>query len=154
MKRVICILLAMVMIMGMTACSGRDIESYRKIEGMLLEIEEIPCLPMTKEEFDMAHHFIKVSYAGESYIPSPIEEQVMKMKDEDYRKILDFCLDNIEKNKFKDYSENVDDGTMYRFTAYDENGGAHLIYDGYIYQNKELCDIVSTVASYSLDNAV
>ncbi|MBO4460327.1 MAG: hypothetical protein J5778_06705 [Clostridiales bacterium] len=153
MKRIICIILALVMIMGMTACSKRDIEKYRKIEGMLLEIEEIPCGPMTEEEYEMRHHLVKVSYAGDSYIPSPIEDQVMKMKDEDYRKILDFCLDNIEKNKFADYSEQADDGVMYKFTAYDEDGASHLIYDGYIYQNKELIDIVSTVTSYSLDNA-
>lgn len=139
------------MFMGMTACSKTDIEKYKKVEGDMLVIEYIPGGPISEEEYEMAHKKIRVTYSGDACIPNPINEYCAKMKDEDYSKVLDFCLKNMENNKFADYSEQVDDGATYIFTAYDENGKEFKIYEGSIYDNKELKDIVSTISYYQVD---
>ncbi len=151
MRKALSLVLALVMFVGVTACSTTDIEKYKQYKGDMLVIEYIPGGPVSEEEYEMAHKKIRVTYSGDACIPNPVNEYCARMKDEDYRKVLEFCLKNMENNKFKDYSEEVDDGSIYIFTAYDENGKEFKLYEGSIYNNQDLKDIVSTISYYQVD---
>ena len=125
-----------------------DLNEVHKIEGTLLEITQMPQGEMTLEEFEASVSTISVSYSGLAYIPNPIFSDGMEMKDEDFLKVYNFCKDAYEKGTYSDYKEDVCDGTTYTFTYYDENGTAHVLYSGYIYNNKKLNDIIDTIAYY------
>ena len=89
--------------------------------------------------------------AAEPISQNPVNVQGVKMSDDDYLKIYNFCKDAIAKNKFTKYSEDICDGTTYRFVFYDTQGNEHLIYDGYCYDNKELREIKKLISKYRLE---
>ena len=126
-----------------------NIEEIQKNEGNLLVIKNHPQEAMTVEDYQNASHEITVSYDG--YVKLPGNLTGLKMKDEDFVKIYEFCTKNAEKSKFAKYSEDVCDGDTYTFTYYDLDGNPHVIYDGYCYSNKELQDILNTTGNYQLD---
>ena len=153
MKRKLLITIALLLALVMTGCGGRkiDLEQIHSIDGSLLEITRTPQGEMTLEEFESSIYTISVSYSGRAFIPNPVYTDGVEMTDEDFKKVYNFCLDAYEKDKFADYSEEVCDGSTYSFTYYDETGEPHRLYSGYIYSNKELNDIIDTVAMYSVD---
>jgi len=153
MKRIICILMAVITIIGMTACgkSKVDIEKLKQIKGTMLTITSSSQGEMTQEEYEKSKYEISVSYEGAAYIPNPVNSTGIMITDKDYLKIYNFCTNSVKTHKFNNYKEDVCDGTSYSFTFYDENGEAHKIYSGYIYNNKELSDIIDTITAYSVD---
>ena len=148
--KLISIVMTAVMAFGVMGCFAQktDIKELKKNGGIMLTIESIPQESMTKEQFESARSKQTVTYGGAAINPGSSEEDGIMLSDEDYMRIYNFCVEAVAKNKFADYKENVDDGTTYRFTFYDENGEAHLIYDGYMYHNRELMTIRGIVSSY------
>ena len=165
MKKLIAVIMTMVMLMGVAACDkeglgrGRrsgetetkyDIEKLQTYEGPMLEITSTIRAPLPDDmERD---HTLYVNYDGRIFIPhNPITESGVTIDDDDYMDLYNFCVESVENDTFADYSELFEDGVTYRFVFYDEDGHSHLIYDGYIYNNEELLDIVDIVAGYEMD---
>lgn len=153
MRKLIAAILILVMGLGMAACKKNDInvKELQKINGNMLEIHTTPQGPMTEEDLEIYSTTITVKYSGEIVFPFNDGNLDPKMKDEDYQTIYGICYDAVKTDKFRDYSEEVDDGTTYSFTFYDENGAAHNFYSGYIYNNKELSKILDIIGNYSID---
>ncbi len=169
MKKLLCILMAATMILGMAACSKDekksrskdrekketeeeiDLDEIRKNKGVLLEIRSTPQGAMTLEDFESGCYSMYVDYSGDARLPNPIEETALRMSDEDFLKIYLFCTESFEDDSFSGYSEDVCDGTTYTFIYYDLDGNAHTLYSGYIYSNEILTDIVYTVSAYQID---
>ena len=129
-----------------------DIEELQKNSGNMLVITRNPQEAMTAEQYEMARFEITISYEGDITIPgNPVNQTSLKLKNEDYIKFYRFGIDNAEKSKFANYSEDVCDGDTYTFTFYDTDGNPHVIYDGYCYENKDLQDILNTAYNYQLD---
>jgi hypothetical protein len=126
-----------------------NLEEIQKNQGTLLVIRNHPQEAMTKEDYDRSCYEITISYDG--YVKLPGNLDSLKMKDEDFVKIYEFCTKNAEKSKFANYSEDVCDGETYTFTHYDTDGNPHVIYDGYCYNNNDLQDILNTAYNYQLD---
>ena len=168
MKRFIALALIMSMLLGFAAC-GKDennsrrnsrretvasetesnkIEELQSIEGTMLEITSTIRLPV--EEGTDIDNTIIVEYNGDAY---EVDTGYLNchLSDEEYLTIYTFCTESVENNTFADYYEEVCDGVTYRFTFYDEDGNAHLIYDGYIYDNAELNSILSIFSNYYID---
>ena len=147
------------MLISMSACSLLktntktviDFDELKKLEGSILEIKVMPESEMTEEEFKQRNITYKVTYDGYVYIPNPVNYGGVKMSDEDYEKIVRFCIDTCETDKFKDYKEDVCDGVSYTFVYIDENSVSHKLYNGYTTSNNELKDIVNTVCKYQLE---
>ncbi len=127
-----------------------NIEEIQKNQGTLLVIKNHPQEAMTIEDYENSCYEVTISYDG--YVKLPRNKDSLKMKDEDFAKIYEFCTANADKSKFANYSEDVCDGDTYTFTFYDTDGNPHVIYDGYCYSNKELQDILDTAYDYQLDN--
>lgn len=125
------------------------IEEIQQNKGTMLVIRNHPQEAMTKEDYDRSCYEITISYDG--YVKLPGNPDSLKMKDEDFVKIYEFCTKKAEKSKFANYSENVCDGETYTFTHYDTDGNPHVIYDGYCYNNNDLQDILNTAYNYQLD---
>lgn len=69
-----------------------------------------------------------------------------------YCNIIGFLFVLMAENQFGGYTdEEVADGTTFTFVYYDENGGAHVLYDGYCYENKTLTKVREIIGKYSLD---
>ena len=153
MKKIISIFMTLILVFGFAACKTRkvDLAEVQKHEGTLLVIHCIPSGEMTLEEFESSQYTSTVSYSGYANIPNPINPASLKMSDEDFLTIYNFCLDCYETNKYADYKEDACDGTQYSFTFIDENGTRHLLYSGYIYGCEELTNILNTVGNYSID---
>ena len=158
-KVVLSAVMAAVMAVGMLGCSipgikaKRDInlDEVHKIKGTLISITRQSAGVMSLEEFEKSSSTISVSYAGDAYIPNPINSVGLKMSDEDFLAVYEFCLDSYENGTFNDYYEDACDGTTYIFTYYDEVGEAHLLYSGYIYNNEALNDVINIITAYSID---
>jgi len=158
MRKLLSIVLTLVMAAGMFACSipggsakrNIDLEKVRQIKGTLLEITHQSAGEMTQEEFEASCYSQKVTYSGDAYNPFQVVGGI-KMSDEDFLEVYEFCLDAYENGTFDDYKEDVCDGSTFTFTYYDENGDAHTLYSGYIYGNEELSGIVDIIGKYSLD---
>ena len=117
----------------------------------MLVITGYPQEAMTKEMYDKAVTRWRLTYTGLAYNPNPIEEVGIKVTDEEYRRIYEFCQEAVAKNKFANYSEDVCDGTTYKFVFYDKDGKEHVIYDGYCYDNKELQEIKKLITKYQVE---
>ena len=125
------------------------IEEIQQNKGTMLVIRNHPQEAMTKEDYDRSCYEITISYDG--YVKLPGNLDSLKMEDEDFVKIYEFCTKNAEKSKFANYSEDVCDGETYTCTHYDTDGNPHVIYDGYCYNNNDLQDILNTAYNYQLD---
>ena len=170
-KKIVAALMAAVMMIGMAGCKDDnnksrkhkkekeekieiDIKELQEHEGPMLTISVIPCGEMTMEEYENYSYEFGVTYEGDAYIPNPVYESgysYLKMTDEDYEEIYRFCIESVANDTFKGYYEDVCDGTQYRFTFYDTDGEAHLIYSGYCYQNDDLQHIMDIIGMYCID---
>jgi hypothetical protein len=158
MKKLMSVVMILVLAFAMCGCafSGTgskkrniDLEKVRQHKGVLLEVTSHPQGPMTQEDVERYTNTQKVTYDGCAY--NPFNTMGIKMTDEDFLFIYEFCLDAYEKGLYKDYSEKVDDGMTFTFVYYDENGEAHVLYDGYCYDNKTLNKVRDIIGKYSLD---
>lgn len=158
MKKLISVFMILVLAFAMCGCSILEtgsnrrkvnLEEVRKHKGVLLEVTSHPQGPMTQEDVERYTNTQKVTYDGCAY--NPFNTQGIRMTDEDFLYIYEFCLDAYEKNLYRDYKEEVDDGTTFTFVYYDENGEAHVLYDGYCYENKTLSKVRNIIGKYSLD---
>ena len=151
------VLMIAVMALGMVGCgvsaraSKPDINELMKIKGDMLVIVSHPQMATTEEQYKNGILRMSVSYDGCANNPNPINNSLVKMPEDEYLKIYNFCVDAAAKNKFAGYKEQVCDGETYTFTFYDTEGQAHVLYDGYCYENKELKDIINMISKYSLD---
>ena len=150
--KILSILMVMVMALGMASCNKDevDINELQKHDGVMLTITRHPQEAMTIEDQRANTTVQKVTYDGLAYNPNPVNKDGIKMSDEDYLKIYEFCIKNVEKSKFKNYSEDVCDGDTYTFTFYDLDGKPTVIYDGYCYSNEDLQDIKKTIQKYAV----
>lgn len=73
------------------------------------------------------------------------------MSDSDLRFLYEFCIDAYENETFKDYKEDVCDGTTYSFVYYDLDGNAHTLYSGYCYENEALKKAYETITNYAFE---
>ena len=165
MKRFIALVLTITVLAGTAACGKTErnsrrrsseteskpdyrIEKLQEIEGTMLEITSTIRLPV--EEGTDIDNTVIVEYDGNAY---EVDSNYLNctLSDEEYMTIYRFCVESVENNTFADYYEEVCDGVTYRFTFYDEDGEAHLIYDGYIYDNEELQSIVNIFGNYYVD---
>lgn len=153
--KLVSLIMTAVLLSGIAGCRNNkaDIKELQKNKGVMLEIRGYPQEEMTEEDYQAACFVMvqTVYYDGTAYNADSLNTPGVKMTDEDYLKIYNFCMDNLKNNKFSNYSEDVCDGDTYKFTYYDVNGDPTVIYDGYCYGNKELQDIKATVGMYSLD---
>ena len=158
MKKLLSVVMILVLAFAMCGCSLSgtgskkrkiDLEQVRQHSGVLLEVTSHPQGPLPQEEVERYTNTQKVTYDGCAY--NPFNNQCVRMSDEDFRFIYEFCLDAYEKGLFKDYKEEVDDGMTFTFIYYDEIGVAHEIYDGYCYDNKTLSRVRDIIGKYSLD---
>ena len=155
--RLISVVMTVVFAFGMIGCSmagksGRtDIEELQKHQGDMLVIVSQPQEAMPQEEYEKAVVRMSVTYDGYAINPNPINNSKVKMPDDEYLRIYNFCNEVAADNRFAGYSEDICDGTTYTFTYYDTEGKAHVLYDGYCYDNKELQDIMKLIRKYSLD---
>lgn len=150
--KILSILMVMVMALGMASCNKDevDINELQKNDGVMLTVTRHPQEAMTIEDQRANTTVQKVTYDGLAYNPNPVNKDGIKMSDEDYLKIYEFCIKNVEKSKFKNYSEDVCDGDTYTFTFYDLDGNPTVIYDGYCYSNEDLQDIKKTIQKYAV----
>lgn len=150
--KILSILMVMVMALGMASCNKDevDINELQKHDGVMLTITRHPQEAMTIEDQRANTTVQKVTYDGLAYNPNPVNKDGIKMSDEDYLKIYEFCIKNVKKSKFKNYSEDVCDGDTYTFTFYDLDGNPTVIYDGYCYSNEDLQDIKKTIQKYAV----
>lgn len=150
--KILSILMVMVMALGMASCKKDevDINELQKNDGVMLTITRHPQEAMTIEDQRANTTVQKVTYDGLAYNPNPVNKDGIKMSDEDYLKIYEFCIKNVKKSKFKNYSEDVCDGDTYTFAFYDLDGNPTVIYDGYCYSNEDLQDIKKTIQKYAV----
>lgn len=167
MKRFIALVLILVMLSGIAGCANSErngrrgsssesgsvnkfeqLEELQSHEGTMLEIVSTVRLPV--EEGSDIENTVIVEYSGDAY---EVDTNYLNchLSDEEYLTIYNFCVESVENDTFADYYENVCDGITYRFTFYDEDGNAHLIYDGYIYENAELNSIIDIFGNYYID---
>lgn len=153
--KLISLIMTAVLLFGIAGCRNDkvDIRELQKNKGVMLEIRGNPQEAMPLEDYQaVCFRMVQtVYYDGTAYNADSLNTPGIKMTDEDYLKIYNFCIDNIKNNKFSNYSEDVCDGDTYTFTYYDVNGNPTVIYDGYCYDNKELQDIKEIIGNYSLD---
>ena len=150
--KILSILMMLVIALGMASCKKKavDIKELQNNDGVMLTITRHPQEAMTVEDQRANTTVRQVTYDGLAYNPNPVNKEGVKMSDEDYLKIYEFCINNAEKSKFRNYSEEVDDGDTYEFTYYDLDGNPTVIYDGYCYSNKDLQDIKKTIEKYAV----
>ncbi|MBR5386970.1 MAG: hypothetical protein IK142_05235 [Clostridiales bacterium] len=167
MKRFIALVLTLVMLSGSVGCANSErngrrgsgsesgsgnkseqIEELQSHEGTMLEIVSTVRLPV--EEGSDIENTVIVEYSGDAY---EVDTNYLNchLSDEEYLTIYNFCVESVENDTFADYYEDACDGITYRFTFYDEDGNAHLIYDGYIYENAELNSIIGIFGNYYID---
>ena len=152
--KIFAIVMTAVLAFGMAGCGSKnktDIKELQKNKGDMLVIRSFPQGCMTEEEYENGKAVMSVTYDGCANNPNPINNSLVKMPDDEYLKIYEFCVESVEKNKFEGYKEDVCDGTTYSFTYYDTDGVSHEIYSGYCYDNDELQDVMNMISKYSLD---
>lgn len=155
MKRIIAVLMSLIMLTGLTACSdngdtGRsrrrsheateikvDIEDLKTYDGPMLVITSTIQGPIPVEE--ERDHSVVIYYDGTvNYLDASPNECLGALNDEDYMTVYNFCIDTVRNDTFADYYEEVYDGQTYSFVFYDVDGDQHVLYDGYMYENAEL----------------
>ena len=167
MKKILAAVLAAVMAVSLMGCAGADsgkshkstgggtiawlntvsennIENLKKNEGNMLEVTAYVSDPQ-------GEYTSYVTYGGGVYVSGSGANGELTMSDEDYMFIYNFCVDAYENDRFADYSEDVCDGTTYKFVFYDTDGGAHTLYSGYCYENEALQEINSRIGYYCID---
>lgn len=155
--KILSVIMIAVMAIGMAACSVTrktakpDINELTKNKGDMLVIVSHPQMALPEGDYKNGILRMSVSYDGYANNPNPINNSQVKMPEDEYLKIYNFCVDAAAKNKFAGYKEQVCDGETYSFTYYDTEGTAHVLYNGYCYENKELQDIMKMISKYSLD---
>ncbi len=165
MKRILAAVLTAVMAVSLMGCAGAgngkshkstgstipwlnaatetNIENLKKNDGKMLEITSC------SDAEDI--HASYVTYGGGVYVSGSGANGELTMSDEDYMFIYKFCVDAYENDRFAGYSEDVCDGTSYKFVFYDTDGVAHELYTGYIDDNKDLQEINSRIGYYCID---
>ena len=155
--KILSIVMTAVLAFGMVGCSkagkaGKtDVTELQKHKGDMLVIVSHPQMAMSEEQYKNGILRMSVTYDGCANNPNPINNSLVKMPEDEYLKIYNFCVEAAANNKFANYKEEVCDGETYTFTYYDTEGNAHVIYDGYCYDNKDLQDIMKMISKYSLD---
>lgn len=155
--KLICAVMTLVLVFGMAGCfkhpaaTKSDIKELKKNNGNMLVIISYPQEAMTEEQFEAGTLRMSVSYSGYAYNPNPFNNSKVRIPDDEYLKIYNFCVESTNKNKFAEYKEDVCDGNTFSFTFIDTEGNAHVIYSGYCYDNKELLDIMGMISKYSID---
>ena len=152
--KMISVLMIAVMAFGMIGCSNAnkyEVKELQQHKGDMLVITGYPQEAMPEDMYERSIIRMKLTYHGDAVNPHAVAEMGVKVTDEEYMKIYNFCEEAVAKNKFANYSENVCDGTTYKFVYYDVDGNEHVIYDGYCYDNKELCEIKRLIGKYQLD---
>ena len=127
----------------LNAATETNIENLKKNDGNMLEITSC------SDAEDI--HTSYVTYGGGVYVSGSGANGELTMSDEDYMFIYKSCVDAYENDSFADYSEDVCDGTSYKFVFYDTDGVAHELYTGYIDDNKDLQEINSRIGYYCID---
>lgn len=156
-SKLISIVMTAVLAFGIAGCTvpGKpdkpDINELQSHKGDLLVIVSQPQEAMPPEEYEKAVTRMSVTYDGYANNPNPFNNSKVKMPDDEYLRIYNFCVEAAANNRFAGYSEDICDGTTYKFTYYDTEGNAHVLYDGYCYDNKELQEIKKLISKYSLD---
>ncbi|MBO4243006.1 MAG: hypothetical protein J5883_06980 [Clostridiales bacterium] len=176
MKKAISLLLASVMLFGLTSCGKErhkrsdrdidvtlsgilpdrkvDIEDYKDQEGIMFCAGDYCCGPMSYEEDVWDNDIYTVYYDGTiskvtNYTVSGAVCEEAVISDEDYETLLNFCLETSRDNPFTDYSEVVDDGEEWAFWYYQPGSSSGTqFYYGYIYSNEELSAIADIVSGY------
>ena len=168
MKRVIALFMSVVMVLSLAACgsaeggresrgsrdsreeniSDKEIEALRANEGPMLEITCTIQAPIP-DDMDRDSTLV-LGYNGMIMNPDEYGQNKGPVSDEDYMTIYEFCIDAVENDTYADYYEDVCDGQTYRFVFTDEDGDAHVIYDGYIYDNRELNFVHDLINNYYL----
>ena len=166
MKRILAAVLTAVMAVSLMGCAGagsgkshkstgggtiawlntateNNIENLKKNDGKMLEITSCN----DAEEIYTSY----VTYDGGVYVPGSGANGEVSISDEDYMFIYNFCVDAYENDRFANYSEDVCDGTTYKFVFYDTDGVAHTLYSGYCYENEALQEINSRIGYYCID---
>ncbi len=71
--------------------------------------------------------------------------KTVQLSQDEFDYLLNFCRDAVKSGEFTDYSEDVCDGDTWSFDY--DNGSDNIItiYDGYIYSNKTLSDVVESL---------
>ena len=169
MKKLMSLLLVAVMALGLFGCSkttagttGRhsneghkkaavDLDELKKNDGDMLVITRHNAGECTKEEYEASIYSVSVSYSGIAYNPNPVCDGHTGMSDSDLRFLYEFCIDAYENETFKDYKEDVCDGTTYSFVYYDLDGNAHTLYSGYCYENEALKKAYETITNYAFE---
>ena len=155
--KIISVLLIAVMAIGMAGCNKTnktvkpDIKELQQHKGDMLVITSYPQEAMPREQYEKGIKRMSVCYEGVAYNPNPVNNSGVKLPNDEYMMIYNFCVDAAAKERFKDYSEQVCDGETYKFTYYDTEGNEHVIYNGYCYANEELQNIMKMISKYSLD---
>ncbi|MCR5594055.1 MAG: hypothetical protein K6F79_09955 [Saccharofermentans sp.] len=166
MKRVIALFMSGMMLLSLAACgsaeggresrgsrdsreeniSDKEIEALQANEGPMLEITCTIQAPIP-DDMDRDSTLV-LGYNGMIMNPEVDGQTWGPVSDEDYMEIYEFCVDAVENDTYADYYEDVCDGQTYRFVFTDEDGDAHVIYDGYIYDNRALSDVDNLIDSY------
>ena len=96
--RLISVLMIAVMAFGLFGCNAAkpDIEELQKNEDMMLVVTIHVALPLPEEEYKIAqeHNEMSLAYNGTAYNPNHMRTQGLKVTDEDYLKIYNFCVEN------------------------------------------------------------
>ena len=142
-----------VLLFGIAGCRNDkvDIRELQKNKGVMLEIRGNPQEAMPLEDYQaVCFRMVQtVYYDGTAYNADSLNTPGIKMTDEDYLKIYNFCMDNIKNNKFSDYSEDVCDGDTYTFTYYDVDGNpTPLTDDAYVRFELLTCEDGSVQKNY------
>ena len=152
MKRIITLFMALVMLAGLASCStdsgnsersrGRSSETTETMESKV-DIEDLhsyegPMFEITSTNDADEDNSMVLFYDGTINYSGGPNECLGYLQDEEYMTVYDFCIETVRNDTFADYHEDACDGATYRFVFYDEDGGSHVLYEGYIYQNEEL----------------
>ena len=128
----------------LNAATETKVENLKKNDGKMLEV--------TAYSSESPVEFTSyITYGGGVYVSGSGANGELTMSDEDYMFIYKFCVDAYENDRFAGYSEDVCDGTSYKFVFYDTDGAAHELYSGYCYENKDLQEINSRIGYYCID---
>ena len=170
MKKVISVLLAVVMVMGLVSCGkapkhkkDRDDKDSGWIkvtdnvipddDGLMLTIRESNSGEVCNTDDYWVADYYEIYNDGTirktvSYNLSLDRVTEEKLSDKDLQALYDFKQWCIEDDPFSGYSEDCCDGCSWSFGYYDENDEYVRIYSGYAYGNKDLGDIQDIVCSY------
>ena len=99
--KILSILMMFVLAIGMAACKKDevDIKELQKNDGVMLTITGHPQEAMTIEDQRDLTTVRELTYDGLVSNPGPVSNKGIRISDEDYLKIYEFCIKNAKKNK-------------------------------------------------------